>query len=99
MFERCPFGAACLGAPNPDLEDMFEGRLAMLDQPEGCNEAYRNDSNNFLCSSCAYGYSHIAGDASGKCDKCPGRGENVGVAVARDLAWSCQPVCLHQAQP
>jgi hypothetical protein len=82
MFERCPFGAACLGAPNTDLEGKFENGIAMKDLPEGCNTAYRNDSDNFLCGGCAQGYSHTAGDGSGKCDECPLPGENEGIAVA-----------------
>ena len=81
MFERCPFEAACLGAPNLELEGKFEGGVAMRDSPEGCNEAYRNDSSNFLCSACAPGFSHTAGDTSGKCDKCPRPGENEGIAA------------------
>ena len=78
MFERCPFEAACLGAPNLELEGKFEGSVAMRDSPEGCNE-HRNDSSNFLCSACAPGFSHTAGDTSGKCDKCPRPGENEGL--------------------
>jgi hypothetical protein len=81
MFERCPFAAACLGAPNIDLEDKFEGGVATQRQPEGCNTAYRNVSDNFLCFGCAPGYSHTSGDMSGKCDECPLPGENVGIAV------------------
>jgi hypothetical protein len=81
MFERCPFAAACLGAPNIALADKFEGNVAMKDREEGCNEAYRNVSHNFLCFGCASGYSHTSGDSSGKCDKCPRPGENEGIAA------------------
>jgi len=69
IFERCPFAAACLGAPNLALSDKFEGDLATQDREEGCNEAYRNVSDNFLCFGCAPGYSHTGGDTSGRCGK------------------------------
>jgi hypothetical protein len=91
MFERCPFAAACLGAPNVNLENKFEDGVALHDREEGCNIAYRNasssssssdhDAGNFLCFGCAPGYSHAAGDLSGKCDQCPGPGENEVIAV------------------
>ena len=81
VFERCPFGAACLGAPNLNLRGKFEGNLALQNRPEGCNVAYRNSTHNFLCGGCAHGHSHAAGDLSGKCDRCPAPGENEGIAV------------------
>tara|TARA_B110000008_G_scaffold254864_1_gene271103 strand:- start:108 stop:1148 length:1041 start_codon:yes stop_codon:yes gene_type:complete len=83
MFERCPFPAACLGAPNVNLEDKFEDGVAMRDREEGCNVAYRNasSSGNFLCFGCAPGYSHASGDLSGKCDRCPRAGENELIAA------------------
>ena len=94
MFERCTFAAACLGAPNPELEGKFEGGVATQNNPEGCNEAYRNDSSNFLCSACAPGFSHTAGDTSGKCDKCPLPGENEGIAAGH-YAWDSRHLRLH----
>jgi hypothetical protein len=82
MFERCPFPAACRGAPNVNLKDKFEDGVAMRDREEGCNVAYRNaSSGNFLCFGCAPGYSHASGDLSGKCDQCPRAGENELIAV------------------
>ena len=53
MFERCPFAAACLGAPNVNLENKFEDGVAMHDREEGCNIAYRNASSSSSSSSSA----------------------------------------------
>ena len=42
-----------------------------------CNTAYAN--NSFLCGQCAYEYSHDG--LTGRCDRCPPLGENIGVAI------------------
>jgi hypothetical protein len=75
--EICPFSAACLGASNPALYGKYEGDPARIEHNESCNEAYQG----FLCGACAPGFSHIAGDLSGKCDTCPEQGANLAVAV------------------
>ena len=42
-----------------------------------CNTAYVNAS--LLCGQCAHGYSHDG--LSGRCDRCPPLGDNIGVAI------------------
>jgi hypothetical protein len=75
--EKCPFSAACLGASNPALYGKYKGDPARLNHNESCNEAYQG----FLCGACAPGFSHIPGDLSGKCDRCPEPGANSAVAA------------------
>ena len=76
-IEICPFSAACLGASNPAMLGKFKGDPARLDHNESCNKAYQG----FLCGACAPGFSHTAGDLSGKCDTCPEPGTNSAVAA------------------
>ncbi len=75
--EKCPFSAACLGASNPALYGKYKGDPARVNHNESCNEAYQG----FLCGACAPGFSHIAGDWSGKCGICPDPAANVAVAA------------------
>ena len=84
-YERCIFGAACLGAKNDALKGKFELKLsndavsdpALADNISACDAPYLE--GGLICASCASGYSHSGlGD---RCDKCPPDGENTVVAV------------------
>jgi hypothetical protein len=46
-----------------------------------CNTAYANAS--MLCGQCAFDYSHDG--LTGRCDRCPPVGDNIGIAVAGSL--------------
>lgn len=99
-FEKCPFGAACVGAPNPALRGVFnddaEGSIDPAltgggeaeNMTEQCNVAYRSNKEtaNFLCSACAFGYSHAVGNSIGRCDACPAEQVNVSFTVLGILA-------------
>ena len=95
-FEACPFSAACLGGANPVLESKYNDLVVSAIRKESCNTAagYRPASGvanassfvnattaNFLCGACAPGYSHAAGDLTGKCYKCPEQGANVALVI------------------
>jgi len=90
-FERCTFPAACLGGTNPALMDKyFLNETKKIDLADNCksgnctaqcNIAYTNAS--LLCGQCAYDYSHDG--LTGRCDKCPPLGENIGVAIGGGL--------------
>ena len=84
-YERCVFGAACLGAPNPALKEKFKINnsdvsidLAMVDSISACAPPYLGDG--LICSSCASGYSRSSSVAY-RCDKCPTDEGNTGLAV------------------
>ena len=87
--EECPFRAACLGASNQALYGKYKGDPARVDRNESCNEAYQG----FLCGGCAPGFSHVAGDLSGKCDACPDPAANSAVAGMGVLLAVCG-ICL-----
>jgi hypothetical protein len=59
-FEKCVFGAACLGQANPLLAGKFLGEdgedPATIDNNASCFKDYKNGS--LLCAACAKGYSH-----------------------------------------
>lgn len=89
-YERCVFGAACLGAPNPALKGKFKLKEsngdvselgfdpALADNISACAPPYLE--GGLICASCAPGYSHSGlGD---KCDECPSDGDNTAVAVS-----------------
>jgi hypothetical protein len=92
-FELCTFAGACLGGTNPalvgkyfldDLDDTKKIDLADCKSgncPAQCNTAYANAS--VLCGQCAYDFSHDG--LTGRCDRCPPVGENIGVAVGGGL--------------
>ena len=87
-FAQCIFPAACLGGKNPALmgkyhlhQDNVKIDLAECKSSDNCtaqcNTAYAN--NSVLCGQCAYDYSHDG--LTGRCDRCPPLGENIGVAI------------------
>jgi hypothetical protein len=87
-FERCIFPGACLGGKNPALMGKyFLDKIDMADCNTDsnctarCNTAYVNAS--MLCAQCAFNYSHDG--LTGRCDRCPPVGDNIGVAVAGGL--------------
>ena len=91
VFERCTFPGACLGGTNPALMGKFysdepkKNDLADCNTNSNCtarcNTAYVNAS--MLCGQCAFDYSHDG--LTGRCDRCPPLGENIGVAVVGGL--------------
>jgi hypothetical protein len=91
-FAQCTFPAACLGGKNPALmgkyhvyQDNIKIDLAECKASDNCtaqcNTAYAN--NSFFCGQCAYDYSHDG--LTGRCDRCPPLGENIGVAIGGGL--------------
>ena len=88
-FERCTFPGACLGGKNPALmgNKFLENGDDLADNCESgnctarCNTAYVNAS--LLCGQCAHDYSHDG--LTGRCDRCPPLGENIGVAIGGGL--------------
>ena len=91
-FEQCTFPAACLGGTNPALMGKYylDKEHKKIDLAEckisgnctaQCNTAYVN--NSLLCGQCAYKYSHDG--LTGRCDKCPPLGDNIGVAIGGGL--------------
>ena len=89
-FERCTFPAACLGGTNPALVGKYflddTKKIDLADCNSGnctarCNTAYVNAS--LMCGQCAHDYSHDG--LTGRCDKCPPVGANIGVAIGGGL--------------
>ena len=80
-FAACPFGFACLGAPNTFLENKFNALNgvdpATLNNNESCAEGYKNES--FLCAACDDDYSHSS--IGGRCDRCPPPAGNTSIAI------------------
>ena len=85
-YERCVFGAACLGAKNDALKGKFEIKLsnkdpALADNVAACAAPYLK--GGLICASCASGYSHSG--LGEKCDECPSDGDNTAVAVTGSI--------------
>ena len=86
-YERCVFGAACLGAKNDALKGKFELKLsndavsdpALADNTSSCAPGYSNASTNLRCSTCAPNFAPVE---SGRCEECAaGSGGSLAIVV------------------
>ena len=82
-FTKCIYAPACLGAPNPELQDRYLSNesidAALLDQPEACNVEIghralcEGGERCRLCHACLPNHEHAS---SGKCLPCHGMAVN-----------------------
>jgi len=82
LFQLCPWGLACLGAPNPLMVGRFEHQEgkrdpALMNSNEECGPGYANGSQ--VCGRCDVGYSHTG--LQGECAKCPSIERNRAIMI------------------
>eukprot|EP00945_MAST-04E_sp_MAST-4E-sp1_P007392 g7392.t1 len=81
-FSECLFPPACMGAPNPEFQGMFENAsgydVSLCALSSGYAQQCEGDGapRCRLCATCAYGYRRRIMDGMARCDACPKPTEN-----------------------
>ena len=87
-FSRCLFPPACLGAPNPEFNGLYNNAsgydVSLIDRPEMCafESGYARTCAGDgaprcrLCATCAVGFRRRIMDGLARCDACPAQTDN-----------------------